>query len=254
MSQNIPTSLIVLKHTITEGRIPTPDILEVGEVALGLYKGQESIWSKNNAGDIVNFRSPRHDLMWGDLFLKYDTRSEFQTDLSLGRIKETSIVFIKEEKLLWTDGIFYNSSYSEDELEIIVSNFILKLPEEIFNLMPGVSSDEILNIFGSIENFKEIINKASSGALSSLTHPDGGSIPVSITTEIKSYNEVVLTIEYFIGGDFIQQIISLIDDVFSVKKNSLNIYQVNTRIDELDTRINNIEIDEFNWTDIENNK
>lgn len=224
MSQNIPTSLIVLKHTITEGRIPTPDILEVGEVALGLYKGQESIWSKNNAGDIVNFRSPRHDLMWGDLFLKYNTRSEFQTDLSLGRIKETSIVFIKEEKLLWTDGIFYNSSYTEDELEIIISNFILKLPKGIYQLNNNSTSNEILSIFETIENFKSLVEKAiKGGILSELTLPEGGSIPVSIVPKIQSPENYELKLEWLLDGNFIKLIINLDIETFSIIRSESNL-------------------------------
>ena len=92
---NMPPSLIILKNSIIEGRIPTNENLEIGERALGLFAGQESIWSKNSNGDIVNLRSPRHDLMWSDLFIKYDDLDEFKLDLEAGKIKSTSIVFIK---------------------------------------------------------------------------------------------------------------------------------------------------------------
>lgn len=253
MSQKIPTSLIVLKHTITEGRVPTPDILEVGEVALGLFKGQESIWSKNNTGEIVNFRSPRHDLMWGDLFLKYNTRTEFVNDLNLGKVKNTSIVFIIKEKLLWTDGIFYNSSYDEKELESIVSNYIIKIPESVYNLNSESTSDDILSAFKTIDNFKKIAIKAKEGSLSSLTYPEGGSIPTSVISNIKSEESIELSIEYIINGNFTQQIITLEENIFSVNNNSLNLRQVNTRINELDTRISKIETGEFDWTEINNN-
>lgn len=71
ISKTLPSSLIILKHSIVEGRVPTPENLKVGELALGLFKGQESIWSKNSSGDI---------------FRKFDTREEFYEELNSGNI------------------------------------------------------------------------------------------------------------------------------------------------------------------------
>ena len=78
---NLPPSLIILKNSIIEGRVPKSNDLEVGEIALGLFGGKESIWSKNSEGNIVDLRSPRHDLFWSDLFIKYDTLAQFEKDL-----------------------------------------------------------------------------------------------------------------------------------------------------------------------------
>lgn len=106
----LPTSLIILKNSIVEGKIPTSNDLEVGELALGLFKDLESIWAKNSSGEVVNLRSPRHDLMWGDLLVLFDTMEDFQKSLDNGQIQNTSVVFIKEGNLIWTDGDFYGGS------------------------------------------------------------------------------------------------------------------------------------------------
>ena len=121
MSEILPTSLIILKNSIIEGRVPTSNNLEVGELALGLYKGQENIWAKNSSNEVVNLRAPRHDLFWGDLFLNYNTKEEFDLDLGLGIIKNTAIVFIKDTRQLWADGIFYGTEITWEDIE----NYIL---------------------------------------------------------------------------------------------------------------------------------
>lgn len=223
MSQK-PSSLIILKHTITKGRVPTTDILQTGEVALGLYKDQESLWIKNTSDEIVNLRTPKHDLFWGDLFLKYETKEDFQLDLENGLVKDTAIVFIRKEKLIYTDGEFFTSSYTEKELENIISSFILRLPKDIYQLNNNSTSDEILSVFESIENFKSIVEKSiNGGILSELTLPDGGSIPVSIIPKVQSSENCELKLEWTLGGNFITLIINLNTDTFSVIKTESNL-------------------------------
>ena len=223
MSQK-PSSLIILKHTITKGRVPTTDILQTGEVALGLYKDQESLWIKNTSDEIVNLRTPKHDLFWGDLFLKYETKEDFQLDLDNGLVKDTAIVFIRKEKLIYTDGEFFTSSYTEKELENIISSFILRLPKDIYQLNNNSTSDEILSVFESIENFKSIVEKSiNGGILSELTLPDGGSIPVSIIPKVQPSENYELKLEWTLGGNFITLIINLNTDTFSVIKTESNL-------------------------------
>lgn len=223
MSQK-PSSLIILKHTITKGRVPTTDILQTGEIALGLYKDQESLWIKNTSDEIVNLRTPKHDLFWGDLFLKYETKEDFQLDLDNGLVKDTAIVFIRKEKLIYTDGEFFTSSYTEKELENIISSFILRLPKDIYQLNNNSTSDEILSVFESIENFKSIVEKSiNGGILSELTLPDGGSIPVSIIPKVQPSENYELKLEWTLGGNFITLIINLNTDTFSVIKTESNL-------------------------------
>lgn len=221
---NMPPSLIILKNSILEGRVPTSDNLEIGELALGLFKGQESIWSKNSEGDIVNLRSPRHDLMWSDIFIKYDTLSEFKKDLESGKVKSTSIVFIKDTLQIWSDGNYYASSYSEEDLEKIVSSKIISIPEDVFTLSNSSTSQDILTAFISIDNFKDIVNKSiDSGILSAIKIPDGGSIPVSVTPKIYSISEYELKLEWISGGLYVTEQINLVDKVFTSTKEFLNL-------------------------------
>ena len=206
---NIPPSLIILKNSIIEGRIPTSDNLEIGELALGLFNGQESIWSKNSNGDIVNLRSPRHDLMWSDLFLKYDTLDEFKSDLNSGKVKDTSIVFIKNPSpQIWADGTYYTSSYSESDLEKIVSSKIISIPGKVYDLNNSSTSIEILDAFKSIDNFKTLVtNSIGTGILSAIKLPNGESIPVSVSPKIYSTTEYELKLEWIFEGQYVTELI-----------------------------------------------
>ena len=221
---NIPPSLIILKNSIIEGRIPTSDNLEIGELALGLFNGQESIWSKNSNGDIVNLRSPRHDLMWSDLFLKYDTLDEFKSDLNSGKVKDTSIVFIKNPSpQIWADGTYYTSSYSESDLEKIVSSKIISIPGKVYDLNNSSTSLEILDAFKSIDNFKTLVtNSIGTGILSAIKLPNGESIPVSVSPKIYSTTEYELKLEWIFEGQYVTELIILKGEVFTVTKHFLN--------------------------------
>ena len=201
---NLPPSLIILKNSIIEGRVPTNSDLEVGELALGLFGGQESIWSKNSKGDIVNLRSPRHDLFWSDLFIKYDTLNEFKLDLEKGLIKSSSIVFIKDTLQIWSDGEYYASSYSEEDLEHIVASRILLIPSAIYDLGNSSTSKDITDAFNGISGFNDIVNKSIEyGSLSSIKLPGGGAIPVSITPKVLSSTESTLKLEWIESGQYI---------------------------------------------------
>lgn len=108
-SGSISETLIILKNSINKGSTPDINNLEVGELALGLYSGEESIWVKNSDNEIINLRNPRHDLFWGNLLLEYDTLDEFNEDLSEGLIKNTCIVYIKDISGIWALGKFFIS-------------------------------------------------------------------------------------------------------------------------------------------------
>ena len=221
---NMPPSLIILKNSIIEGRIPTNENLEIGELALGLFAGQESIWSKNSNGDIVNLRSPRHDLMWSDLFIKYDDLDEFKLDLEAGKIKSTSIVFIKNPSpQIWSDNVYYASPYSEEELEKIVSSKIISIPGAVYNLSSASTSQEIFDAFNGPDNFKNIVNNSiGSGILSAIKLSDGGSIPVSVSPKIYSTTEYELKLEWIFEGQYVTEIITLKGEIFTVTKDFLN--------------------------------
>ena len=256
MSSVLPSSLIILKHSIIEGRVPTSDILEVGELALGLFPGKESIWAKNSSGEVIDMRSPRHDLFWGDLFVKFDTREEFYEAKLAGQIKNTSLVFIKDTCQLWTDGIFYSSSYTEEELEKLILSKVISIPSSVYNLTSESSHVEISNAFGGVDKFKAILEKAKEeGVVSSLLLPSGGQTPVSVICE-NTENSDVLILDYLVSGNYIKQKVTLENNQFSISKKGANLLNMESRLTQLETRVENIENvsgGEFLWVDITNN-
>lgn len=216
---NLPPSLIILKNSIIEGRVPTSEKLEVGEIALGLFGGNESIWAKNSEGNVVNLRSPRHDLFWNDLFIKFDTKERFETLLNDGKIKNTSIVFIKDTKEIWAGGEYYASSYSEEELESIVSSKIITIPSEVYNLTSTSTSDEISTAFGGVDSFKMIVNKSiADGTLSGMILPGGGSVPVSVIPKIFSDDKYELKLEWVYRNKYVTETIILEASIFTVTR------------------------------------
>ena len=245
----LPSSLIILKHSIIKGRVPTPNNLEVGELALSLFPGEETIWAKNSDGKIINMRSPRHDLMWGDIFRKYNTKEDFEKDLVDGNVVNTAIVFIEDTKQLWTGGNYYSSHYTSEELDSILASKIVVIPEEVFNLNNLSTSDEILKSFGSIESYKNLINKSlGKGMVSVMNLPDGGSIPVSV---IPRNN--LLRLEWIFEGQYITEIINLISETFTITKSTVNLIDINkldTRLTTLEGKVNDLEYGGLVWNDV----
>lgn len=249
----LPSSVILLKHTLTEGRIPTSDILEVGEVALGLFKGQESIWTKNTDNKVVDLRTPRHDLFWGDLFIKFETSEEFHQARLAGEIKNTSLVFIKDTCQIWTDGIFYTSSYNEEEIEKIVLSKIISIPSSVFSLTGDSTSDSISKAIGGESGFLKIYEQGQDeGVVSSLRLPEGGQTPVSVISK-RNGTEKILELEYLISGNYIRQAISLVDGIFSITKKGADLINLESRVTVLEGKIETLENlngGEFIWVDI----
>lgn len=118
---------VVLKNSTVRGKVPAPSDLEVGELALSLYKGEESIWAKNSEGCIVKLNSISKDNLWEKdfgVFIGYDSYDAFVQDLEAGAIDNKSIVFVSDEsnRGIWTQGTFYNSFdpskyYTKDEID-----------------------------------------------------------------------------------------------------------------------------------------
>lgn len=245
----LPSSLIILKHSIIKGRIPTSSSLEVGEIALSLFPKEETIWAKNSNGDIVNMRSPRHDLMWGDIFKKYDTKENFEKDLSEGNVVNTAIIFIEDTKELWTGGNYYASSYTSEELENILASKVVIIPSEVFSLNNSSTSSEISNAFGGINSYKMLLDKSSGrGIISILNYPGGGSIPVSVIPKGNS-----LKLEWVSEGAYITETINLIDDIFSITKtfvDLLGVGQLESRVTSLEGKLDDLEYGGIIWNDV----
>lgn len=262
MSGVLPTSLIILKNSIIEGRVPTSDNLEVGELALGLYKGQESIWAKNSSNEIVNLRSPRHNLFWGDLFLRYDTKEEFDLDLGLGIIKSTAIVFIKETKQLWADGIFYGTEITWEDIESYILSQVVVFPEEITNLIEEYNSeiedyhDEINRVFKGKLNFIRLIRNLKKKPYVLSLKLSGGTLPiVSKSNEDLSNKIYTLALEYYYNGFYNKASIKLENDLFSITKKSFDLINISESVTDLEERVSSLETngasaENIKWTEV----
>ena len=75
-------------------------------------------------------------------FLHYRTKRAFDEHLESNEINNDSIVFIKDEKLIWTHGEFYGLSESGIEINNI-ENAISKLQEDIQNIKVGDGTKHI---------------------------------------------------------------------------------------------------------------
>lgn len=240
---NILPSLIVLKNSIVQGKIPKSSDLEIGELALSLYKGEESIWAKNSNSEVINLLSPRPDLFWGDFFKIYETLDEFNLDLESGSIKNDSIVFIKKEKLIWTGGVIYASSYSLEEIQSIINEKFIFLSQEVFNLNESSTSDQISVAFGGEDEFKNLVNKVITSDFVSSLKSEYGSCPVSLISSIIE-NEYHLNIEWIITGVYNKISIVLLNSNFSItnlKKDLIgDIEKVENEVSELKSTVNDI--------------
>ena len=217
-------SLIVLKYNSTEaGKVPTPEDLEVGELALGLCKGSEAIWAKNSEGEVLNLRTPNIDLYWGNFFLYYNTIAEFEEDLAAGVISETSIVYIKETRQIWTKGVFF--ALSEKEILDLINSRVYVFPTKISELTESSTSDEISEVFGGPDAFKELVENlrciVSTAAIR--INSDRTFAPVSVSTcskECEYQCKYVLTLEWIHSGKYYSETITLNDDdkIFTVER------------------------------------
>lgn len=217
-------SLIILKYNSEEpNKIPTGEDLEVGEVALGLCKGSEAIWVKNSEGEILNLRTPNVDLFWGSFLLFYETVEEFQNDLAAGLISETSIVYIKSTRQIWTKGTFF--ALSEKEVLDLINSRVYVFPVKTSELTESSTSDEISEVFGGPEEFKSLVENlrciVSTAAIR--INSDRTFAPVTVSTcckECEYQCKYTLTLEWIYGGKYYSEIINLNDDdkIFSVER------------------------------------
>lgn len=237
-NESILPSIIILKNSIIEGKIPLDTDLEVGEIALQLHKGEEAIYAKNSNDEVVKLSGSSGSDLWGNLLFKFDTTEEFEQALEKGEIDpETSIVFIKDEGKLWSDGVFYASQYDEEELEQILSNKIIKIPAEVYSLENSSSSEDISAAFNGTEGFTEIVNNAlSSDTISFINIADGGSSPVSLIPKVISSTESELRLEWISFGNYVIENIKLNGTTFSIQKNIIDFSTYN----DLKNKVDNI--------------
>ena len=223
--QQLPEpSLIILKYNSEEpGKVPTSENLEVGELALGLCKGSEAIWAKNSEGEILNLRIPDVNLFWGSFLLVYESLDEFKKDLEAGLISETSIVYIKGSRQIWTHGTYF--ALSEEEILNLINSKVYVFPVKTSELTEANTSDEISEVFGGPDAFKELVeNLRCTVSIAALRiNSDRTFAPVTVSTcckECEYQCKYVLTLEWIHSGKYYSETITLNDDdkIFSVTR------------------------------------
>lgn len=233
-------TVIILKSAVEQGKVPTPEQLEVGELGLGLYAGEESIWAKNSEGTIIDLRVPRVDNFWGDFFLEYETLEEFKADLEAGKISETSLVFIKKTRQLWTRNTFFG--LSEEEINSLIDSKVLLFPPMTSELSAESTSEEIAEVFGGAEKFLELIESIKCQVLVAGLKVDSGKsiVPVSIQTSIKeceAQDYSILRLEWIYSGKYYSEeiILNSYTSEFSIKRDIMNssFLEIVEKVDEL---------------------
>jgi len=125
----------IRSSVVNEGgvpKLPTPSMLEYGEIAINFASGHETLSIKNNSGDVVSFSS---DNVIEKKFSGYTA----QSDWSESDTGKTSYILNKPTKL---------SQFSNDE-KFIVSG----------NVVSALSTKQ-----NTINDLEDIRNNASSGA------------------------------------------------------------------------------------------
>lgn len=233
-------TVIILKNSVEQGKMPTPEQLEVGELGLGLHAGEESIWVKNSDGVVVDLRVPRVDNFWGDFLLEYETLEEFNADLEAGKISDTSIAFIKGSRQAWTKGTFF--ALSEEEINKLIDSKVLLFPSMTSELTSESTSEEIAEIFGGAENFVKLTEKIKDQISIASLRVDSGKaiVPVSIQSSIiecETQCKNVLVLEWIYSGKYYSEKIILNSFIseFSVEREftESTFIEVVEKIDEL---------------------
>lgn len=232
--ENLLPSIIILKNSTVSGKIPIASDLEIGEVALTLAKDEEGLWIKNSSDEVLNLINPKLSSFWGNIFIKYDTKEEFQEDLE--NVDNNSIIFIEEGGTIWNNGVFYSG---DDKIKDVVKLFFIALKKEIIELTIDSSNETISEAFDGIDGFLNIFNKSKEleASISYLNLSDGGKSPVTIIPSIDENGGNKLRFSWIIYDSIFNLEILLKDDVFSVlKKEEKSIVTIERLISELENK------------------
>lgn len=246
-------SLIILKNSVKEDVIPSPEELEIGEIALSLFPGQEALWVKNRDGEVLNIRKPESNLLWDGCFSIYPSRLVFDQDLSEGKIDENKLYFITLEKEIWAKGEFYGCDYDPSELDKIVDQRLVSIPLDVIFLDPKVDTNkEIETAWGGVDKFKSIAiaifnNKTlatvdTSHAKASVGNSISISIPVSVSAQIKSSEEIIVGIDGVYDGVIYHSETLYKNGVFGIQNyKQTDLVNIEKTLDKFNTRLHKVE-------------
>ena len=87
--------------------------------------------------------------------IHFQTKTNFLNKLEAGEILDTSIVFIRDAKQIWTHGELYSCPYTEEEINqlFIGSNIKLAGYAETYSPVEILATDTVNQAFGKIEDY-----------------------------------------------------------------------------------------------------
>ena len=103
-------------------------------------------------------------------FIQVKTKANFETELSSGNIKDTSIAFIEDTNEIWAKGHYYSCPYTKDELTALFNNKVDKasgkslVDDALINKLSALDDQATLD--AAIENAKQAGTDASALATS----------------------------------------------------------------------------------------
>lgn len=217
-SFNLDPTLIILKHSIEENKVPTPHDLKTGEIALSLFPGQEALWVKNANGEVIDVRKPNSGDLWESVFIDYPTREDFDKALEAGEIVDSKIYFIVLEKQIWVKGEFYASDYDPKELDALFESRFVTIPSTVQELdFDTASSDQISEAWGGKEAFISLARKIESEKVSAAMSVKSGNIPVGARTDIKGGDHIEVILEWILNGKYTTVTFCLKYDIFGIE-------------------------------------
>lgn len=248
----IEPTLIILKHSLRENAIPTPDQLEIGEAALSLFPGQEAVWVKNSKGEVIDIRKPSLSSMWDNVFVSYPTREEFESDLEEGKIDEGKIYFIALEKQIWVKGEFYASDYNPSDLDKLISQKIVIIPSQVSAFDPeSATSEDIEAAFGGKEKFRDLVVSITNGDKFAGLGIGSGTVPVTLKGKVNGADRLDLILEWIYSGEYKILHITFRYDIFGVEAYEvISLKEMKNKITELDSRLSQAE-DDLCWIEVE---
>lgn len=143
--------------------------------------------------------------------IHFQTKTAFTTELNAGNILDTSIVFIKDTKEIWTHGQLYSCSLTEEEVTSIIEN-----------------SDSISNLTNALNNK---VDKVDGKSLTSNDFTDTLKTKLDGIAENANNYSLPTASETELGGVIVDSTLN------STSTNPVQNKVVKSAIDEIDSKV-----------------
>lgn len=149
--------------------------------------------------------------------IHFQNKTAFTTELNAGNILDTSIVFIKDTKEIWTHGQLYSCSFTEEEVISIIEN-----------------SDSISNLTNALNNK---VDKVDGKGLTSNDFTDTLKTKLDGIAENANNYSLPTASETELGGVMVDSALS------STSTNPVQNRAIGSAIDEINSKLSWAKID-----------